>query len=249
MCPMLSTRRWCGEQSSRVSHCSNSSRRNWPGSRRRQRSRRCSTASTTARQVDCRPRAPSRRSATNVLVVDASPLAPVVADGGADGRRFRERLRGEVVVGPDLLRVEVTSVLRRHANSGRLSRTCGAGSPRVLPPAKRRRLHRDALKVNPAACLDYRPSRRRDERSSGLSDHRVSDRPSLERVWGCVTTDTAPEKSSQRRTAFRWCSTPSSGPALGHRPGAKRQPLPRGQSSPSSASRSIRIRPVAGSTS
>lgn len=58
---------------------------------------------------------------TSVLVVDASVLAPVVADGGDDGSRFRARLRGEVVVGPDLLRVEVTSVLRRHANSGQLT--------------------------------------------------------------------------------------------------------------------------------
>lgn len=56
-----------------------------------------------------------------MLVVDASVLAPAVADGGADGQRFRERLRGEVVVGPDLLRVEVVSVVRRHRSAGRLS--------------------------------------------------------------------------------------------------------------------------------
>jgi predicted nucleic acid-binding protein len=56
-----------------------------------------------------------------VLVVDASVLAPVIADGGSDGRRFRERLRHETVAGPDLLRIEVTSVLRRHANTRRLT--------------------------------------------------------------------------------------------------------------------------------
>lgn len=56
-----------------------------------------------------------------MLVVDASVLAPVVADDGSDGRRFRERLRAETVVGPDLLRIEVSSVLRRHANHGRLT--------------------------------------------------------------------------------------------------------------------------------
>jgi predicted nucleic acid-binding protein len=56
-----------------------------------------------------------------VLVVDASILAPVIADAGSDGRRFRERLRHETVAGPDLLRIEVTSVLRRHANTGRLT--------------------------------------------------------------------------------------------------------------------------------
>jgi predicted nucleic acid-binding protein len=56
-----------------------------------------------------------------VLVVDASVLAPVLADAGADGQRFRDRLRGETVFGPDLLRVEVTSVLRRHASTGQLT--------------------------------------------------------------------------------------------------------------------------------
>ncbi len=53
-----------------------------------------------------------------MLVVDASVLAPVVADGGTDGERFRQRLHDETVVGPDLLRIEVTSVLRRHALGG-----------------------------------------------------------------------------------------------------------------------------------
>ena len=53
-----------------------------------------------------------------MLVVDASVLAPVVADGDTDGKRFRQRLHDETVVGPDLLRIEVTSVLRRHALAG-----------------------------------------------------------------------------------------------------------------------------------
>lgn len=56
-----------------------------------------------------------------MLVVDASVLAPVVADARGDGRRFRDRLRNEVVVGPDLLRIEVTAVLRRHASTGQLT--------------------------------------------------------------------------------------------------------------------------------
>ena len=56
-----------------------------------------------------------------MLVVDASVLAPALADAGIDGRRFRTRLRGETIIGPDLLRIEVTSVLRRHANSGQLT--------------------------------------------------------------------------------------------------------------------------------
>ncbi|MGE0795104.1 MAG: type II toxin-antitoxin system VapC family toxin [Acidimicrobiia bacterium] len=56
-----------------------------------------------------------------MLVVDASVLAPVVADAGEDGERFRRRLRGEVLAGPDLLRIEVASVLRSHALRGALS--------------------------------------------------------------------------------------------------------------------------------
>ncbi|MBA2279749.1 MAG: type II toxin-antitoxin system VapC family toxin [Acidimicrobiia bacterium] len=56
-----------------------------------------------------------------MLVVDASVLAPVLADAGPDGQRFRHRLRGETIVGPDLVRIEVTSVLRRHANTGHLT--------------------------------------------------------------------------------------------------------------------------------
>lgn len=56
-----------------------------------------------------------------MLVVDASVLVPAVADDGTDGRRFRRRLRGETVAGPDLLRIEVTSVLRRHLQAGRLT--------------------------------------------------------------------------------------------------------------------------------
>ena len=56
-----------------------------------------------------------------MLVVDASVLAPAVADAGSEGRRFRDRLRGQTVVGPDLLRVEVASVLRRHVARGSLT--------------------------------------------------------------------------------------------------------------------------------
>lgn len=56
-----------------------------------------------------------------MLVVDASILAPAVADAGQDGIRFRARLRGETVAGPDLLRLEVSSVLRRHTTAGQLT--------------------------------------------------------------------------------------------------------------------------------
>jgi len=48
-----------------------------------------------------------------VLVVDASVIAPAVADGGRDGDTCRARLRGETLAAPDLLRLETMSVLRR----------------------------------------------------------------------------------------------------------------------------------------
>jgi predicted nucleic acid-binding protein len=48
-----------------------------------------------------------------VIVVDASVLAPAVADGGDDGARCRQRLRGEQLAAPDLLRIEVMSAIRR----------------------------------------------------------------------------------------------------------------------------------------
>lgn len=56
-----------------------------------------------------------------MLVVDASVLAPVLADAGVDGQRFRNRLRGDTILGPDLLRIEVTSVLRRLASTAQLT--------------------------------------------------------------------------------------------------------------------------------
>jgi predicted nucleic acid-binding protein len=58
-----------------------------------------------------------------VIVVDASVLAPAVADGGADGTRYRLRLRGEHLAGPDLLRVEVMSVIRRQLRAGTIDDT------------------------------------------------------------------------------------------------------------------------------
>jgi predicted nucleic acid-binding protein len=56
-----------------------------------------------------------------VLVVDASVIAPAIADGGIDGDVCRARIAGQSLAAPDLLRVEVLSVLRRHVNSGDLT--------------------------------------------------------------------------------------------------------------------------------
>ena len=57
-----------------------------------------------------------------MLVVDASIIAPAVADGGPDGDLCRAATRGQVLVAPDLVRIEVLSVIRRHAASGALTK-------------------------------------------------------------------------------------------------------------------------------
>lgn len=48
-----------------------------------------------------------------MIVVDASVLANVVGDDGTDGDRAREVLSGQELSVPDLVDVEVVSVLRR----------------------------------------------------------------------------------------------------------------------------------------
>jgi len=55
-----------------------------------------------------------------VIVVDASVLAPALADDGDDGDRARERLRGEELAAPELIDLEVLSTLRRAARARRL---------------------------------------------------------------------------------------------------------------------------------
>lgn len=55
-----------------------------------------------------------------MLVVDASVLAVALADDGADGDAARARLRGEDLAAPELLDLEVASVLRRQMALGAL---------------------------------------------------------------------------------------------------------------------------------
>ena len=55
-----------------------------------------------------------------MIVVDASVLAPALGDDDADGDRFRLRLRGEALAAPELVDLEVASVLRRMLADGRL---------------------------------------------------------------------------------------------------------------------------------
>ena len=56
-----------------------------------------------------------------MLVADASAIAIVVADSGPDGQRIRDRLRNESIAAPDLMRVDVVSVLRRQRSLGQLT--------------------------------------------------------------------------------------------------------------------------------
>ena len=55
-----------------------------------------------------------------MLVVDASVLVVALADDGRDGDHARDRLRGEVLAAPELVDLEVVSVLRRQLAAGSL---------------------------------------------------------------------------------------------------------------------------------
>ncbi len=53
-----------------------------------------------------------------MIVVDASVLATALGDDGPDGDHARARLRGERLSAPELVDLEVTSVLRRQVLRG-----------------------------------------------------------------------------------------------------------------------------------
>lgn len=55
-----------------------------------------------------------------MIVVDASVLATALADDSGDGDRARARLHGEQLAAPELLDLEVVSVLRGQMRAGRL---------------------------------------------------------------------------------------------------------------------------------
>ncbi len=48
-----------------------------------------------------------------MIVIDASVLATALGDDGSDGDRLRARLRGEDLVAPEIIDLEVVSVWRR----------------------------------------------------------------------------------------------------------------------------------------
>lgn len=55
-----------------------------------------------------------------MIVVDASVLAPALADDEGDGDLVRARLHGEQLAAPELVDLEVVSTLRRATRAGRL---------------------------------------------------------------------------------------------------------------------------------
>ncbi len=55
-----------------------------------------------------------------MLVVDASVLAPALADDGPDGDTARERLRGQSLAAPELIDLETASVIRRQSRAAHL---------------------------------------------------------------------------------------------------------------------------------
>jgi predicted nucleic acid-binding protein len=57
-----------------------------------------------------------------LIVVDASVIAPALADDYEDGERARSRLLGERLTAPEVLDLEVVSVIRKAFASGTLSR-------------------------------------------------------------------------------------------------------------------------------
>src|ERR1039458_120165 len=57
-----------------------------------------------------------------MIVVDASVIAPALADDDADGERARSRLQGERLTAPEVLDLEVVSVIRKAFLSGALTR-------------------------------------------------------------------------------------------------------------------------------
>lgn len=77
-----------------------------------------------------------------MIVVDASVLAPALADDGSDGDHARERLTGEMLAVPALADLEVASVLRGAALSGQLdSRRSGQAIADLIAMPLRRAPH------------------------------------------------------------------------------------------------------------
>ncbi|MGH9057606.1 MAG: type II toxin-antitoxin system VapC family toxin [Acidimicrobiales bacterium] len=83
-----------------------------------------------------------------MIVVDASVLAPALGDDGIDGDQARSRLAVDVLAAPELIDLEVSSVLRRLHAAGHL-------------PARRAELALSDLVALPLRRVPHRPLLRR----------------------------------------------------------------------------------------
>lgn len=81
-----------------------------------------------------------------MLVVDASVLAPALADDGPDGDAARAWLLGQSLVAPELIDLETTSVIRRRSREGHLDlRRAGLALTDLVEMPLRRAPHRPLL--------------------------------------------------------------------------------------------------------
>ena len=70
--------------------------------------------------VESRSRRRPRSCGRIVIVVDASILAPALADDNSDGEAARAGLRGQTLAAPELIDLEIASVWRRQVMAGQL---------------------------------------------------------------------------------------------------------------------------------
>ena len=81
-----------------------------------------------------------------MLVVDASVLAPALADDGPDGDVARARLRAQTLAAPELIDLETASVIRRQLLNGDLdARRAGLALTDLAQAPLRRAPHRPLL--------------------------------------------------------------------------------------------------------
>ena len=114
---------------------------------------RYSTEPAAVRAARSRSPQPSRSSGRIVLVVDASVLAPALADDGPDGDGARARLRGHSLTAPELIDLETSLVIRRQFNAGALdARRAGLALTDLVELPLRRAPHRPLL----ARCWELR---------------------------------------------------------------------------------------------
>ena len=77
-----------------------------------------------------------------MIVADASVLAPALVDDGAPGRRARARLRGERLVAPHLIDLEVLATFRRLGHAGEVDEhRLARGVQRAVALRIRRTVH------------------------------------------------------------------------------------------------------------